>query len=290
MAEDSEIELRAGDACARIVPARGASVTGLWVDEVPVLRPASGHAENGPFSVSGIVLAPFSNRVSRPFSWQGSPVALARNLETEAFPIHGDAFQRCWEVLELSPRRTVLHLAQGAFGPLRYEATLTYALFPGSFRSELSLLSRSEQPMPFGLGFHPWFPRDADTRLAFAASGVWKEDACHLPASESPAPVPEEWDFSEGRALPEAWINNGFDGWDGVLRIDQGKAGVSVAVTASSLLSTLIVFSPEATAGFFCAEPVSHPVDAHNLPGMPGLVTLAPGNTLWAAMEIEWTI
>jgi aldose 1-epimerase len=281
------IELRAGTARATISPDRGAAVTGLFTGDVPVLRPA-GDAEEGPFAVSSIVLAPFSNRVSRPFPWRNGSVPLARNVETEAFPIHGDAFQRPWEVAELGGARAVLRLADGAFGPIRYAATLTYDLSPRGFRSHLAIVGRSDGPMPFGIGFHPWFPRDADTRLTFAAHGVWEEDARHLPTTDAPAPIPEAWDFAAGRALPEGWINNGFDGWDGALVIGQGRAGKSVAMTAHGPLSTLIVFSPDGAADFFCAEPVSHPVDAHNLPGMPGLATLAPGDELSGAMDLTW--
>ena len=290
MADGGEIELCAGNARATIAPECGASVNGLWVGEKPVLRPRDKAAAYHLFSVASIVLAPFSNRISRPFPWRDAYVALDRDLASEAFPIHGDAFQRRWDVVESGENDVVLNLADGAFGPLRYEATLTFALSSGSFRSELSLLSRSDGPMPFGLGFHPWFPRDADTRLAFAASSVWEEDKRHLPATETPAAIPEAWDFSGGRPLPGAWINNGFHGWNRTLKVEQGRAGVSVKMKASSLLSTLIVFSPEATADFFCAEPVSHPVDAHNLPGMPGLATLAPDSDLSAAMELEWTV
>lgn len=280
-----EIELRAGAARATVAPARGAAVMGLWLGEVPVLRPA---VDEGLFSVSNIVLAPFSNRVSKPFPWQGGTVALARNMETEAFPIHGDAFQRPWDVAERSETRVVLRLEEGGFGPIRYAAELTFDLSPQGFRNALTLVSRSDGPMPFGLGFHPWFPRDADTRLTFAARGVWEEDARHIPVATTPAPIPEAWDFSEGRALPGGWINNGFDGWDGTARIEQGRAGVSLTMTTEGPLSTLIVFSPDAASDFFCAEPVSHPVDAHNLPGMPGLATLAPGEELAVAMTLAW--
>lgn len=290
MAQGAEVELRAGDVCARISPQRGASVSGLRVGDAPVLRPDHQASGDDPFRAASIILAPFSNRISRPFPWREGSVSLGRNLDTEAFPIHGDAFQRSWEVVDAGEASVALRLVNGAFGPLRYEATVTYDLSPAGFRSELTLVSRSDDPMPFGLGFHPWFPRDADTRLTFAASGLWEEDAHHLPSAATPAPIPGAWDFSTGRALPHAWINNGFAGWDRTLRVDQANAGVSVTMRASSLLSTLIVFSPDATADFVCVEPVSHPVDAHNLPGMPGLVPLAPGSSLKAWMELEWTI
>jgi aldose 1-epimerase len=60
-----------------------------------------------------------------------------------------------------------------------------------------------------------------------------------------------------------------------------------VRLTAPGL-STLIVYSPSAEAPFLCLEPVSHPVDAHNLPGQPGLVRLEPGEGLSASMVLAW--
>ena len=57
-------------------------------------------------------------------------------------------------------------------------------------------------------------------------------------------------------------------------------------IEAEPLLSTYILYSPSDQAGFFCFEPVTHPVDAHNLPGGPernGLTILAPEETLSAA-------
>ena len=59
-------------------------------------------------------------------------------------------------------------------------------------------------------------------------------------------------------------------------------------MTAGPALHTLILFSPDGAADFFCAEPVSHPVDAHNLPGQPGLAVLEPGQTMTVRMRLEW--
>jgi len=44
-----------------------------------------------------------------------------------------------------------------------------------------------------------------------------------------------------------------------------------------------IVYVP-AGRDFFCVEPVDHPINAHNLPGQPGLSLLAPG----AALVRRW--
>jgi aldose 1-epimerase len=48
-----------------------------------------------------------------------------------------------------------------------------------------------------------------------------------------------------------------------------------------------LVYRPPFGAGF-CVEPVSQPVDAFNLAGRPGLVDLAPGQTL--SLSVEWRI
>jgi aldose 1-epimerase len=55
-------------------------------------------------------------------------------------------------------------------------------------------------------------------------------------------------------------------------------------------LGTLILYSPSAQAPFLCLEPVSHPVDAHNLPGQPGLVRLAQGESLSAFLALSWDV
>lgn len=282
------IELRAGAARATVLPGMGAALAGLWVNERPVLRPWSGRQDDGPFAVAGIVLAPVSNRVSRPFDWRGERFALPRNLAAEAFPIHGDAFQKPWAVTGQGPAEVALSLADGAFGPLSYRARMTLALAPAALACRLEVTSRCPAPMPFGAGFHPWFPRGPDTRLGFAATGVWPEDERHLPATPHAVGVPPPWDFAAPRALPAGWINNGFAGWDGRLTILQGPAATPLTLTASPELGTLVVFSPGAAADFFCAEPVSHPVDALNLPGRPGLAVLAPGETLSVWMRLAW--
>ena len=284
------LELAAGAARALIRPADGAALAGLWVDGRPVLRPWTGGPGDGPFALACNLLAPFSNRISGGFTWQGQYHALAPNLPPEPFPIHGDAFQRRWQVADADRAGAALTLAEGAFGPWRYEGHLRYTLTPGGLQARLTLTNRAGATLPYGLGFHPWFPRDAQTRLAFRATGVWHEDARHLPAGDHPRAPSEAWRFDTSRPLPAGWINNAFDGWAGSLVIEQGDDVVSTTLHADAPLSTLILFSPGREADFFCAEPVSHPVDAHNLPGTPGLIALAPGEALTAAMRLDWTV
>jgi aldose 1-epimerase len=63
-------------------------------------------------------------------------------------------------------------------------------------------------------------------------------------------------------------------------------------IEASEVLDQYVVFSPAADADFFCFEPVSHPVDAFNLPARPdayGLKVLSSGETLdiWTRIAVS---
>ena len=86
------------------------------------------------------------------------------------------------------------------------------------------------------------------------------------------------------------WINNAFLDWDGRARVLWPERSLELDVTADPQLSTYIAYSPSAKADFFCFEPVTHSVDAHNLPGDPvanGLAILAPQETVSAACRFS---
>ena len=277
------IPLAAGRAKAVIDPDLGAGVMALEVAGLPILSAGQGRP-HGAFAQGLNLLAPFSNRISRPFAFGGQSYPVPANLPQEPFAIHGDAFQKPWTVAAQSAADATLTL-RGQIGPFRYNARVTYALDADALSVRLDLTNRAEITLPYGGGFHPWFPRYDATLLEFRATGHWPEDARHLPATSDPVEIPPEWRFERAAPLPSGWINCGFSGWDGRAQITQ--PGLKITVEAPSL-STVILYSPGAAASFFCFEPVSHPVDAHNLPGQPGLVPLAPGASLSLALRLSW--
>ncbi len=149
----------------------------------------------------------------------------------------------------------------------------------------LSVTNRAGHPLPHGLGLHPWFPRTPGTTLRADATTVTLEDSRHLPAGQLPVASRKDWDFSAPRRLPGAWINNDFSPWDGRAEIEWPDRGLRLVVDTGRdpHLKTFILYSPASDADFFCFEPVTHPVDAHNRPGGPeanGLTVLDPGDTL----------
>ena len=279
------VTIAAGRLSATVVPSVGGGlarfdrVDGTKV--TPVLRPWPNEGTDDPNRLASYPLVPWSNRISGGgFTFGGKFRALAANMAGEPCPIHGNGWTSPWQV-EAADRTSVsLALRSDGPGPYRYAATLAYRLDAAGLTMALVVVNRGAETLPYGLGFHPWLPRTGATRLTAPATGVWLEGPGHLPAGTAPVALPAAWDFSAPRSLPAGWINNTFAGWTGRARVAWPDRGLAAEITASDALSTYILYSPDEPADFFCFEPVSHPVDAHNLAGGPeanGLVLLAPG-------------
>lgn len=279
-----------GSAQLVLAPSLGGAIAQLDVAGRPVLRPWNGDPDN-PFSLASNVLVPFSNRISGGgINWNDEYFPIEVNLTGEAYPIHGDGFQKPWAVDEISANSARLVLKAGNIGPFQYSAEQVFHLTQTGLRIALKLTNTGPRKLPFGCGFHPWFPRSSATKLSFAAKGVWMEDDDHLPTEHMSLGDAPNLGFQSARSLPNGLLNNGYTDWHGAAQIKQAADQVSVRVTASENLSTAIVYSPGAEADFFCLEPVSHPVDAFHLDGHPGLTPLAPSQSMRAWMDISWSL
>lgn len=134
-----------------------------------------------------------------------------------------------------------------------------------------------------GLGLHPYLPRTPHTRLQAKAAQVWLCDEAGLPNELQD--LPAEWDFQHSNRLPEARLDNGFTGWDGHSVISQPDLGYELHCHATGS-EYFLVFCPPGL-NFFCFEPVSHPVNAHHLPGHPGLKLLRQGESMGLGVSLH---
>ena len=289
MAPPRKITLSDGKAEVDILPQQGAAV-GRYLflageHPHPIFAPTSfGHGAQA-FDVGSILLVPWSNRIGGGgFHYEGRFVPLDSNLDGEPFPIHGNAFQCAWEIISQAAISVALQLESDGPGEFRYRSQVSYALSDGCLSISLAVTNHATRPLPFGLGFHPWLPRTPDTVLQFHAEDVWLEDDRHLPVGRRPLADQPEWNFSRLRPLPAGWINNAFGGWDGSAELYWPERRLSVGIEASEELSVCMLYSPGEAASFLCFEPVSHAVDAHNLPAEDNLLRrLVPGATMRAS-------
>jgi aldose 1-epimerase len=285
------ITLTDGAAEVVIVPALGAGLASydLVSDgrRESLFRPCRDLTRATPFDLASNLLVPWSNRISGGgFQFGGRFYPLQPNLDGEPTPIHGNGFSSTWAVVEATAATATLAFDSDGPGSFMFAAEVCYALEAGTLRVAAKVTNRGRDKLPFGLGLHPWLPRTPGTTLQARATMVTLEDALHLPAGQVPVASREDWDFSTPRRLPDGWINNDFSPWDGQAEIVWTDRRLRLRIEAGRALSAYIVYSPAFDADFFCFEPVTHLVNAHNRSGGPeanGLVLLDSGDDLATA-------
>ena len=289
------LRLEVGQLSAEVVPSIGGGVARFDLTTkhsvAEIFRAWSPGSGSDPNELGLYVLAPWSNRISGGGFWfRGVFHPLTPNVVGEPFPIHGDAWQAPWLVASRDRQHArMIHDAPGP-GRYRYRAQLDYHLDADGLSARLSITNQAPDALPHGAGFHPWLPRTAGTLLTAPARSVWLEDERHLPTENLPVASRPEWDFVSRRALPGGWINNGFSGWNGRATVLWEDRDMSLDILADPPINMYILYSPSADASFFCFEPVTHVVNAHNLPPGPeahGLIVLAPGATLVAECRFK---
>lgn len=228
-------------------------------------------------------LVPWSNRIAQggfdcPDGW----LALSSNTGHDPYPIHGSAWQQPWQVTQQGQSHACLVLESRV--PFAYRAMLHVSLDEGCLSLDLQVTHLDDRPSWHGMGLHPYFPRHADTQLQAAARQVWLGDEGKLPSRQ--AAIPDDWRFNRLRALPPAPVDHAFGGWDGHATIEYPSAGYRLQCSASGA-DHYLLFCPQ-DSGFFCLEPVSHPINAHHLPGRPGLRLLHHGEQMTLGLRLQY--
>ncbi|WP_122359542.1 aldose 1-epimerase [Pseudomonas coronafaciens] len=270
-----------------VAPEIGASIVN-WTALAsghPLLRPSSEDAlaAGTPRRLACYPLAPWSNRIGNSgFDTPDGWLTLAPNSANDPLPIHGSAWQQAWTIVEQTQQSICLQLDSQT--PFAYRAELRYTLHGGKLSIELTTTHQDSRAAWHGLGLHPYLPRTPRTRLQVKAAQVWLCDPAGLPTELQD--LPAEWDFQHGNTLPATRLDNGFTGWEGHSLISQPDLGYELHVEATGS-EYFLVFCPPGL-DFFCFEPVSHPVNAHHLPGHPGLKLLRQGESMTLGVSLSY--
>ena len=189
------------------------------VAELSLMRaPAANVARHAGWSAC-FPLAPFGNRVQdNRFEFEGLAYTLAPNTDWDQHYLHGDGWISEWSVAERGPNRARVVMGNDCTqSPYTYDATQTFALDGSTLTLGLEVVNRGTLALPFGLGWHPYFPLAAGTTLRACASAMWLEGADWLPTEK--VAVRTDLDFRTARELPRRWVNHGFEGWNGFCEI-----------------------------------------------------------------------
>lgn len=287
-----------------IAPDLGASPTAfeLRLNDAwhAIMRPTSPDTLEAGQSVafSSYTLAPYSNRIrDGQFTFGGRRYALRPNWPGR-MTIHGDVRDRPFRIERPDPSAINCHydsrLVQNTNFPFDYTLLNTYRLQASSLETRLELTNVSKEPMPAGLGIHPYFVRHlnasmADPVLQFQARGVYDVDELVIPSAAARAITPD-LDFSSPRDAYLAPIDRIYNGWDGRATLDWPGSGIRMLIEADPVFSHFVVFNGDPD-GTLALEPVTNATDGFNLMarGIPGtnVRILEPGESLRGSISIS---
>lgn len=245
-----------------------------------ILRPWDGAAPDA-YTYACFPLVPWSNRIGMGgFEQDGVFYPVHLNRSGENYPIHGDGWLQPWSVLQHARDSITLELVSDRFGdnPYRYRASQCFMFSGDTLSITLSVTHEGKDPLPYGLGLHPYFHRSATTRLQMQCTGVWLSGDDPMPVAYTDT-LPPSFDYRLPAGLNGPMIDNCFSGWDGRAAISYPDSGFVIDFVMRDSPGYALMYRPPGL-DYFCLEPITHPIDAFHMPGRPGLQVLHKGESL----------
>lgn len=275
----------------RLLPELGASIA-AWEKRSDdgagwqhLLRPWSGTdgkpAVADAYTFACFPLVPWSNRIGGGgFEQNGRFIAMHPNRAGEAYPIHGDGWLQRWSIEQTAADSITLALTSDRYhgNPYHYRASQHFLLGEDNLTIRLAVTHLGDEPLPYGLGLHPYFLRNAQTTLQMATSGMWLCGDDPMPVSHTTSLAPT-FDYRQPDLLDGPLVDHCFTGWDGHAVIGYPDRGLTLSLTMHDCGGYALMYRPPGL-DFFCLEPITHPIDAFNMPGRPGLRMLECGQTM----------
>lgn len=288
---DRLIDLAAGDLSLTLCPAIGGSITRFdrkaGNGYFPILR----HCDGVPGHVLGAAsfpLVPFVNRIrSGQFRFRGRTVRILPNMAGDASPLHGQGWLASWQVVVHARTEAVLRFEHPAGEwPWSYVAEQHFKLGADGLEVKLTCTNQSPDPMPCGLGQHPYFHCGPQTRIETSVSSVWLIDQFVLPTKMVPAEG--RFDLSD-TPVCGLDLDHGFGGWNQAARMSDPAWPVNV-VMHSPDAAFFQLYSPPG-GEIFVAEPVTHANAALNAPESEwpalGMKIIEPRESMSMTMHLE---
>ena len=282
---NSTVQLSNGPLRCELAAHLGASIAGLWYDGVPVLRSTPAQTLTDVRLSGCYPLVPFSNRIAQAtLLWDGTSHPLVRNFAPEPHAVHGVGWSRCWQLLEATDRFALMAFEHrpDADWPFAFDCSQAFRLGPDALEITLSVTNQSDQPAPFGLGWHPYFVKRPNSHIRFRAGGRWEMGVDKLPTSRSDS-------VGLDQSCDGLSVDHCFDPWHGAVELRDTQ--LSLRLTSS--LQRLVVFTND-SRDFIAVEPVSHVNNALTMAqgdtqrlAELGVRRLQPGESLSANMRIE---
>ncbi len=285
------IVLTAGPLELGICPSLGGSIARFDFVEpgrrTAILRGCDG-VPTDVLAAASFPLVPFVNRIADgKFMFRGREISLARNMARDASPLHGQGWLSPWNIASSSPDHAELLFehAEGEW-PWSYAARQQFRLDDQGLEIILTCRNQARQPMPCGLGQHPYFHCTDTTRLRTEVANVWTVDDKILPVARIPATG--RFDIRDGPVCGRD-LDHGFDGWGGNAVISDPAWPFEIGMSSPDA-GFFQLYSP-AHGRIFVVEPVAHANAALNASESQweelGMRILSPGEEMSLTMRLD---
>ncbi|MEM9055067.1 MAG: aldose 1-epimerase [Pseudomonadota bacterium] len=270
----------------KLAPEQGGCVVSFKSHDTHLLRPADLRQSQSwdARDFAAFPMLPFVGRIDHgQFAFAGRSVALPANMPPEPHAIHGLGWQSSWEVESVTQTEVLLtHTHDGSVWPWTYQARQRFELTETGLSLSLSLTNTSQQRMPAGFGWHPYFPK-AEAHLKAPAIRTWTGQ--HT-APETASIIPET-DLRQTRLVDELALDTAFDVAPQPIEISW--PGRRLIMTSEPIFSKLTIFTPQ-DARSFCVEPITHAPNALNMNldrRETGLRILEPSQTFTGTIRLD---
>ena len=266
MRRGAELALRAGSYSASLAPEAGGRLTRLaWHSAGKVhelIVPFSADQPFAPFNwpkAGAFAMLPFSNRLANAkFDWMGHEIRLHHAPGTD-YALHGFGHRKAWQVIHSSISEAHLqyrHLAGDEGWPWSFEAAQQVALNQDGVTVNISLTNTSPEPMPAGLGWHPFHPLEVkrpeiEPALRLCAQGVHDVGSDGLavirPSAARKAAINFDFDLFQPQTTA-------FEEWHGGVILPLNEE-IKLSI-ASAGCPHLLLHVPQ-QPGSICVEPIT---------------------------------
>jgi aldose 1-epimerase len=289
--EMGSVSLTAGNLRLELSPSVGGAISAFeWTDSSgvrPILRKCHSPLEKV-LDADCFPLVPYVNRIRGGcFTFRGRTVRLQPNMPGDPSPLHGQGWLNPWAVERDDSSSAVLtyHHRSGEW-PWSYDARQEFSLDERGLSIRLTCRKTSDEPMPCGLGVHPYFPCGPKTRIDTSVDCAWTVDDNVLPVAKVPAEG--KYDLRDRDACGQD-LDNGFGGWGGDARMSDPDWPYEVRLSSPQAKFFQLYSPPDGQ--IFVAEPVTHANCALNhpeseWPGL-GMRVLDPGEAMSLDVRLD---
>ncbi len=254
-----------------IVPGIGGGIASLkalnanneWVD---IFRPANQKTlnENDPQGLGCFTSMPYVSRIKNgQFDFNNKTYTIPPNQPPGIHPLHGIVWRRKPDIKNTNENTIrITHNIDEPDYPFTFESMHTWTLKDKSLEINLSITNKGEEPLPFGMGLHPFFNKTPKSRIRAKLGKIIinDENICPVALEDIPPEHDTTTDFKTVTNLP---LDNCFTGWDQTYDIEWPDLNTKLSCIADGIFKYLVICAPK-DENWFCVNPVTHFNDAYN--------------------------